>query len=41
MSYQSDTANFSHCEELVKQVIVDFSSIDILINNAGITKRTY
>ena len=37
-SYQSDAANFSHCEELVKQVIVDFSSIDILINNAGITK---
>ena len=37
-SYQSDAAIFSHCEELVKQVLSDFSSIDILINNAGITK---
>jgi 3-oxoacyl-[acyl-carrier protein] reductase len=37
-AYKSNAANFEECQELVKKVKEDFSSIDILINNAGITK---
>jgi 3-oxoacyl-[acyl-carrier protein] reductase len=37
-AYQSDAAQFDHAESLVAQVLADFGSIDILINNAGITK---
>jgi 3-oxoacyl-[acyl-carrier protein] reductase len=36
--YQSNAANFDAAQELVKQVLVDFESLQILINNAGITK---
>lgn len=36
--YQSNAANFNECEELIKNVAQDFGHIDILINNAGITK---
>ncbi len=36
--YKSNAANFSECEELIKNVSEDFGQIDILINNAGITK---
>jgi len=37
-AYQSDAAQFDQAESLVAQVLADFGSIDILINNAGITK---
>ncbi len=37
---QSDAADFSQAEALVKQVLDNFGKIDILINNAGITKDT-
>ena len=37
-AYQSDAAQFDQAAELVAQVLEDFGSIDILINNAGITK---
>ena len=37
-SYKSNAAEFSDCENLVKEVLKDFSSIDVLINNAGITR---
>lgn len=37
-AYQSDAAQFDQAESLVAQVIADFGSVDILINNAGITK---
>jgi 3-oxoacyl-[acyl-carrier protein] reductase len=37
-AYQSDAAQFDQAESLVTQVLADFGSIDILINNAGITK---
>lgn len=37
-AYQSDAANFYQAGDLVKRVIEDFGKIDILINNAGITK---
>ena len=36
--YQSNAADFDAAQELVKDVIEDFGSLDILINNAGITK---
>ncbi len=36
--YQSNAAHFEAAQQLVDQVIEDFSALDILINNAGITK---
>lgn len=36
--YKSNAANFEEAQKLVEDVKKDFSSIDILINNAGITK---
>ncbi len=36
--YQSNAANFDEAQKLVEDVLVDFGSVDILINNAGITK---
>ena len=36
--YQSDAADFAQAETFVNQVLADFGNIDILINNAGITK---
>ncbi|MBQ3876644.1 MAG: SDR family NAD(P)-dependent oxidoreductase, partial [Prevotella sp.] len=37
-SYASNAADFAQTEEVVKQVQQDFGSIDVLVNNAGITK---
>ena len=37
-AYQSDAASFEDSQNLVDQVIKDFGTIDVLINNAGITK---
>lgn len=37
-AYKSNAASFSEAQELVDNVLKDFDSIDILINNAGITK---
>lgn len=36
--YQSNAAKFDEAQELIKQVSEDFGQIDILINNAGITR---
>ena len=36
--YKSDASNFISAQELSKSVIEDFGSIDVLVNNAGITK---
>jgi len=36
--YQSNAADFEQAQELASQVLTDFTSIDVLINNAGITK---
>ena len=36
--YQSNAADFDQSQELVEKVLADFSTIDVLINNAGITK---
>ncbi len=36
--YQSDASDFQAADELVTNVVADFGQIDILINNAGITR---
>ena len=36
--YQSNAADFDAAQELAKEVHTEFGSIDVLINNAGITK---
>jgi 3-oxoacyl-[acyl-carrier protein] reductase len=38
--YKSDASVFAEAEALVTQVMEDFGQIDILINNAGITRDT-
>jgi 3-oxoacyl-[acyl-carrier protein] reductase len=38
--YQSDASDFNAAQTLADQVVADFGNIDILINNAGITKDT-
>jgi 3-oxoacyl-[acyl-carrier protein] reductase len=37
-AYQSDASDFDQAQKLADEVIKDFGSIDVLINNAGITK---
>lgn len=39
-AYQSDAGDYSQAETLINQIIKDFGKIDILINNAGITRDT-
>ncbi|MDP2060006.1 MAG: 3-oxoacyl-[acyl-carrier-protein] reductase [Flavobacteriaceae bacterium] len=36
--YQSDASDFNQSQILVDAVVADFGTVDILINNAGITK---
>ncbi|MCH1557856.1 MAG: 3-oxoacyl-[acyl-carrier-protein] reductase [Flavobacteriaceae bacterium] len=36
--YQSNAASFEDSQKLVDQILLDFDNIDVLINNAGITK---
>ncbi|MBL6647108.1 MAG: 3-oxoacyl-[acyl-carrier-protein] reductase [Flavobacteriaceae bacterium] len=36
--YQSNAADFDQAQQLVSDVLKDFETIDVLINNAGITK---
>jgi 3-oxoacyl-[acyl-carrier protein] reductase len=38
--YRSDAANFKAAEELVNAVVADFGTVDVLVNNAGITRDT-
>ena len=37
-AYQCNAAHFKAAQELVAKILKDFGSVDILINNAGITK---
>ncbi len=36
--YRSDASDFSAAEKLIEDVVTDFGSLDVLVNNAGITK---
>ncbi len=36
--YRSDASDYEAAQELINNVVADFGSLDILINNAGITK---
>ncbi len=36
--YRSDASDFKAAEELITQVVADFGTLDVLVNNAGITK---
>ena len=38
LTVQGDVSNFEDCEKIVKQTIEKFGKIDVLVNNAGITK---
>ena len=35
---KTDVSNFEDCENMAKQAIAKFGKIDVLVNNAGITK---
>jgi len=37
-AYKSDAADYNSAQDLVGEVLKEFGSIDVLINNAGITK---
>jgi 3-oxoacyl-[acyl-carrier protein] reductase len=37
-AYQSNAADFAQCEALVNDVLKEFGSVDICVNNAGISK---
>jgi 3-oxoacyl-[acyl-carrier protein] reductase len=39
-AYQSDAGDFAQAEALVNQVVKDFGKLDIVVNNAGITRDT-
>ena len=38
IAYKSDASKLDQCENLVESFLNDFETIDVLINNAGITK---
>ena len=38
IAVQGDVSNYEDCENITKQVINEFERIDVLVNNAGITK---
>ncbi len=40
LAIKGDVSNFEECENFVKKIIEEFGKIDVLVNNAGITKDT-
>ncbi len=40
LAVQGDVSNFKDCEKFVKEIIEEFGRIDVLVNNAGITRDT-
>lgn len=38
--YKSDAADFAQAEQLIDQVVADFGGLEIVVNNAGITRDT-
>ena len=39
-AYASDASNFAQTETVVNQIVEDFGTVDVLVNNAGITMDT-
>lgn len=39
-AYASDASNFAQTDKVVAEIVEEFGAIDVLINNAGITKDT-
>ena len=39
-AYQSDAGDFTQAEALITSVVKDFGKLDIIVNNAGITRDT-
>lgn len=40
IAVKGDVSNFEDCERFTKEIINEFGKIDVLVNNAGITKDT-
>ena len=40
LAVQGDVSNFEDCERFTKEIIEKYGKIDVLVNNAGITKDT-
>ena len=40
LTVQGDVSNFEDCERCVNEIIEEYGKIDVLVNNAGITKDT-
>ena len=38
--YRSDASDYAQAEKLINDVVAEFGSLDVLINNAGITQDT-
>ncbi len=38
--FRSDASNFNEAQKLVEDVVAEFGTIDVLVNNAGITRDT-
>lgn len=38
LAVQGDVSNYGECEKFVKEAIEEYGKIDVLVNNAGITK---
>ncbi|MEZ0453470.1 3-oxoacyl-[acyl-carrier-protein] reductase [Sphingobacterium thalpophilum] len=38
VGYRSDASKFEEAEQLIDAIVTDFGSLDIVVNNAGITK---
>jgi 3-oxoacyl-[acyl-carrier protein] reductase len=38
--FRSDAANFDQAQQLVDDVVAEFGTVDVLVNNAGITRDT-
>ena len=36
--YRSDASKFAEAEQLINDIVTDFGTLDIVVNNAGITK---
>ena len=38
LAVQGDVSNYENCERFIKEAIEEFGKVDVLVNNAGITK---